>query len=444
MKTTSLAAILFLRFPGAMGRPVVPRRINESAVKLQSSNKSLVVIIWVAIHLLFLFLFFRLNILSRAHLAAEDVGRYKYYADRIVAGDVPYKDFIPEYPPLALALFVFPRLFAHTEGGYKAAFVVLMVAFEFLSLMVILRRETGDPGKTAPHHLPPLSSTFFFVYVLGIGNLVFFRFDIVVAFSILIAVFLAYQNRALLSGILLAIAVGLKGFAVFLVPLFLIYGHFRSGTGWKKRAIVGFGGTSLLIWGPFLLTSYHGVAKSFLVHAGRGIEIGSTYASLLFLGALAGLPVKAVHAPAWFEVAAPLSDSLVRYSTAVLLLLFSFVFVRFFYTMKLDSTRAQESLAKYTTLSILAFMLSFKVFSPQFMTWLAATAPLVSLGSEQKRVVFRYTLVFSAFLTQIMFLNLKQLIDLSPLFLAVQILRNGLLVAVFLATFLERSHEKSV
>lgn len=398
--------------------------------------------IWAAIHLVLLFLFFRLDLFSKLPLVKEDVGLYRHYADQIMAGHLPYKDFVPEYPPLALAVFVVPKLFTHTEAGYTAAFFLLTLAFEFLSLMVIIGMETSKLGKTVLHLSPRQSSSFFFLYLLAIGHLVYFRFDIVVSFFVLLAVYFAVQNRGILSWAFLAIAVGIKGFALFLVPLFMIYNYFKSNSQWKREAAISFGGTSLLIWGPFLLTNYQGIVNSLVLHAARGIEIGSTYASVLLVGRLAGLPVKTVFGQNSIEVVFPGSTSVALSSFAALVLLSVFLYIRFFGAVKSGENTREANLVRYATLSILGFMLTFKVFSPQFMVWVAASAPLLSWRSVRGTLLFRSLLLIAAALTQVVVLNFSKLAAFSRFFLALQVLRNGLLMALFLAVLFLASRRK--
>ena len=57
----------------------------------------------------------------------SDTPVYEYYGERIVDGDVPYRDFRVEYPPGAIVAFVVPALRASDHDEYDAAFAALMV-----------------------------------------------------------------------------------------------------------------------------------------------------------------------------------------------------------------------------------------------------------------------------------------------------------------------------
>ena len=56
-----------------------------------------------------------------------DTPTYEAYGDAIVRGEVPYRDFVPEYPPLALPAFVVPSLVVGADASqerYATAFDV--------------------------------------------------------------------------------------------------------------------------------------------------------------------------------------------------------------------------------------------------------------------------------------------------------------------------------
>src|SRR3954470_8323192 len=55
-----------------------------------------------------------------------DTPVYEGYADAVADGRLPYRDFDVEYPPLAFAAFLPPRLVATDEDGYADAFTTLM------------------------------------------------------------------------------------------------------------------------------------------------------------------------------------------------------------------------------------------------------------------------------------------------------------------------------
>src|SRR5262249_25657491 len=60
--------------------------------------------------------------LVKLNSGTDDTDIYYRYASMTWYGKVPYRDFHVEYPPLALVLFLVPRLVAQGVTSYKLAF----------------------------------------------------------------------------------------------------------------------------------------------------------------------------------------------------------------------------------------------------------------------------------------------------------------------------------
>src|ERR1017187_5316375 len=73
-----------------------------------------------------------------------DVAIYFGYASRIVDGQVPYRDFTLEYPPLALPFFLLPRFFTSNPFRYEKAFVLEMFAANALTIGLVAHRLSGQ------------------------------------------------------------------------------------------------------------------------------------------------------------------------------------------------------------------------------------------------------------------------------------------------------------
>jgi hypothetical protein len=80
--------------------------------------------------------------LHRPLLVGSDLDVYARYASRIMAGQVPYRDFPLEYPPLSLLAFLPPRVAAPLAGAdYAAGFVLLMLLLAAAVGVVAARTE---------------------------------------------------------------------------------------------------------------------------------------------------------------------------------------------------------------------------------------------------------------------------------------------------------------
>ena len=61
---------------------------------------------------------------------------YFDYGSRLRAGQVPYRDFVLEYPPLAAPLFWLPALVAADLTAYRAAFALQLLAIDLCGVGV--------------------------------------------------------------------------------------------------------------------------------------------------------------------------------------------------------------------------------------------------------------------------------------------------------------------
>ena len=78
----------------------------------------------------------------------SDTPVYRYYGERIVSGDVPYRDFRVEYPPGALIPFVVPALISSSPHGFDASFEALMVIGLIAAAVLIVLSLVALGGST--------------------------------------------------------------------------------------------------------------------------------------------------------------------------------------------------------------------------------------------------------------------------------------------------------
>ena len=61
------------------------------------------------------------------------------YASRAVNGEVPYRDYLVEYPIAGFLLFLVPRMFVSDFAGYRVAFGVQLLLFNALAVYFVAR-----------------------------------------------------------------------------------------------------------------------------------------------------------------------------------------------------------------------------------------------------------------------------------------------------------------
>ncbi len=117
---------------------------------------------------LFLLAWAALHVSFYANIQIVDTPVYETYGEAMVDGDVPYRDFKVEYPPLALPVFLLPAI---GDGDYREQFEWLMafcgcVTLFFVALSLrVLRLGIATLAFVA---LAPLA----------IGTVVLSRFDL--------------------------------------------------------------------------------------------------------------------------------------------------------------------------------------------------------------------------------------------------------------------------
>ncbi len=212
-----------------------------------------------------------------------DVTIYHVHASRIVVrGEIPYRDFRVEYPPLALPVFLVPRLFTDRLEAYRRAFQVEIFAANALAIGLVVwwidrKGRKGDLGRRL---------AFYTIALALLCPMAASRFDLVVAAWTLAAVITLALDRPVLGGWLAGLGVWLKvGPGVVALPAL------AEGTK-APRVALGYGLAVVLGLAGWLAVSRDGLARMIAYHSERGIEIESLYTSILMTMARAkGQPI---------------------------------------------------------------------------------------------------------------------------------------------------------
>ena len=93
---------------------------------------------FVVLHFLVLLFIVVFTVRTAAHLHASDLHVYFDYAQRVLGGEWPYRDFSMEYPPLALLPIALPQLVTLGSLSYTGYVWFFSVQNVVLSLLVAL------------------------------------------------------------------------------------------------------------------------------------------------------------------------------------------------------------------------------------------------------------------------------------------------------------------
>jgi Glycosyltransferase family 87 len=311
-------------------------------------------------------------------VAITDVPVYQGYGDAIERGDVPYRDFRPEYPPLALVAFAVPSFLTKTEIGYARAFAVEMVVvgLVLIALAAVALRVLRRSG----HDVSVLGLMLLGAAPLLLGSLLLSRFDLVPAALVLAVVVAVLQRRPVLASVVAGLAVATKIYPVVLVPILVAFEWRRSGRRAAARVAALTGATVALVYLPFILLAPDGVAWSVWRQLSRPLQIESLGAALLLAGSKltdASLTVVSSYGSqnvdGW-----PAGIAAVATSLAQLTLLAA---VWWLAARARDEGNRDEAFVLAAGAAVVAFVALGKVLSPQFLIWLL---PLVALVSGRR------------------------------------------------------------
>jgi len=299
----------------------------------------------------------------------NDLFVYRSYAELLAGGRLPYRDFGFEYPPLAAIALWLAGLPGRDEATYAVSFAVLMAGFA-LAGQQVAARLAGDrrAGLTVAWMLA--------LSPVVIGASVRTHFDALPVAIALGGLLALARERPDLGFVLLGIGTMTKLFPGLLAVVAIVW---LVGRGQPRVALRGaaiFAAVVVLISLPL---SGAGYADSFTFHLDRPVQIESTPATVLL--ALGDSQVTGTNLrPDRFKsngLDGGRADLVERlFSVALALTLAGIV-----------SLASRRRDARHLVLTGFAALLAFvslgKVFSPQYVIWLAPFAALAWVWGER-------------------------------------------------------------
>jgi uncharacterized membrane protein len=297
-----------------------------------------------------------------ADITVNDLYVYGVYAHLLHAGQLPYVDFGFEYPPLAaipLWLAGVPGLDAPT---YEASFAVLMGICLVVAQQLAARLAGGGrAGVTVAWMLVAAP--------VLIGASLRTHFDALPIALALGGLLALARDRPALGFALLGVGTMTKLFPGLLAVVAIVW---LAGRGDWRGALRGGAIFSAVVVAISLPLSGAGYVDSFTFHLDRPVQIESSPASVLF--ALGGSDVTGTNLrPDRFK-----SNGLDGGHAEGVETVFTFLLVVALWTIAWLAARRPD--ARHMVLcgfaALLAFVTLGKVFSPQYVIWLAPFAAL--------------------------------------------------------------------
>lgn len=340
-----------------------------------------------------------------------------------------------EYPPLTLIPFSLPLLVPIPY--YQFAFVLMM------SLIILvtywLMQCYGAPGSAV---------AFAFYLLIGAYALAQMRYDLLPSLLTLLAIITAERKRWTMAYVALAFGVLLKLYPILLLPSLFIAEQqskncfhqpprtlslpeipaqffllLRNARIWQWRNCLLFISIVLTITGIFALCNFdNAVISQVSYFAQRPVQIEATGGTLLWIAHELGMPW-------WITYTFGSINIISRLTTIVSPLLTLSFLLGVAYTLWLQ-WRNKLSLAQAMIALILVFIVTGKVFSPQYLIWLipliAYTGAFDSFWSFVWSIIsLLTTFIYLFFYSQV---TDSQHIVLPTGFFETAAIRNGLFV----------------
>jgi len=309
-------------------------------------------------------------------------GLFYEYAGRVLAGQLPYRDFFAEYPPLAIAIFTMPRVLGESFRWYYVWYQVEVVIADLLivvALYLAARRWALSPWMLIGVYTAA---------VLAVGPINLQQFDIFPAALSLFAVLRFAADDAVGAGVLLALAVMTKVYPLLLAPMFVLLAWRQDPRGVAK-ATGAFVVTSIVVLLPWLLRGPASLRGMLSFHAGRGTHLDSVYSTIAFAARTLGLTwVNVVYNFRSWNISGPVPDALARISTVVLLTVLAATYTVVYRASRnrgSSATRDARFVGHGALVVLLAAMVTSKVLSPQYLVWLTPFVPFV-IGPRRRAV----------------------------------------------------------
>jgi hypothetical protein len=294
------------------------------------------------------------------------------YANHAVNGQVPYRDYLIEYPILGFLVFLIPRLFASEFAAYRIAFGMQLLLFNAVAVYLVARHVWKAEGVERVASRLAWYTAFF----ASLCPLLMGPYDLAPMAVAFAAAHLWFGGHSALGGATAAVGFLMKIFpgAVAAPALVWELTRFRES---RARGILTFLASVAAGMCFWLWLGGTRVASAFLYHVERGLEIESLYAGILMLFSKAtGERVTWVYNHGALHITPEWGDRLGRLALPLQLAAILLVMWQYRRSGMKDGVR-------YAGASVLAFMVTAKVLSPQFLIWMF---PFMSvLGGETGR-----------------------------------------------------------
>lgn len=309
------------------------------------------------------------------HFHALDLLIYRESSLALLQGQWPSVDGQMVYPPLALIPFLLPHLVALLAGhtldlvAYARLWPLVSISLSVAVSLLVLRFPSPAPSLHSGNRL--------FLYTLFVilgGPILLWRYDLFPTLLTFAAALALWRERPFIAGLLLGAGIAAKLYPALFLPVFCLYALARGAKGQIPRTLLGTAITALIPFLPFAI-SRPGLISAFLTyHSGRGLEIESLYAGWIALLHHLGLAeARPVLRYGTWDIASPIAAPILQWQPFIFALIYGGSLVdawRKFRQAHTSEPIPSDLLMTILLNVLLVFILTGKVFSPQYIIWL--------------------------------------------------------------------------
>ena len=350
---------------------------------------------------------------------------YRSWMDDFVSGgDRVGIDVAWVYPLLAAVPMLIARLGGSTD--YATVWLLVVIALDAIAFAVLLRRATRTTGTTRTTRATTTAAWWWLLFVIALGPIAFGRIDAVTVALALIGLLLVAE-RPVAASVVLTIAAWVKVWPAALVAAAVL----ASRRGISIVVVVAAAATTVVVVAVSLALGSGSTVLGFVgQQAGRGLQIESPAATPWLWRAaakVAGTGVYYDQQILTFQVQGDGVGLAARAATLVMALVVGAV-VLLGLRARLAGVAAPHLLGPLALALTTALIVTNKVGSPQFVSWLAVPVVVGLVTSRSGGPSFRLAAglaVGIAALTQLIYpWFYDDLLRVEPWMLVVITLRN--------------------
>jgi uncharacterized membrane protein len=333
-------------------------------------------------------------------------GLERLFALNILEGhQLPYRDFNSEYPPLAILGFILPGLLFKGPFSYSVAFAAEIFIFDAV-IIILLSRLTSRLNLPIWEVLG-----IYTIFLLAIGPITPVRHDMIPSMLVMATLYAFITGHNRLAWILLGLGVMTKVYPIFLAPLFILFFLRHKRYSDLLNGVNGLVAVVAVVAIPWLIIDANGFLYFLTYQAQRGLQSESSYATILLVGQLLGLTrVEGLQNFGSWNISSPLADNISSFSTYImagLLLTIYIIYFKLLYSQKpsqsvplMQSNYFLDLTLRFSLITIMALLITDKVFSPQYLIWVF---PLMTLLTSRRRYLIWFLFIVIGILTQYVF-----------------------------------------